>query len=204
MRGRVVAVAGVVAGLVVGVAACSGGNAAPVAAPTTAAARQPPSPSGTPSRSAAASPSPSPAGNGAGLGTEQTFASAANGITVKVMATSYRVVTLSGENQEGLPAGAKVGVVGVRLCLTRDTGGTGITLTWHPWTLVTASGAVYTPVSAYGTRDWPGTLYPNDQSLTYHVGTCRSGLIPIPLTGGDAPVSVEYNTQGGVYDWRLG
>lgn len=185
----------VVAGVLVGAAACSSGSGAPAAQSSHA-------PSAPPS-SAAASPSPSPTAAGVPLGTEQTFASSSNGITVKVTATSYHTVTLTGENQEGLGAGAKVGVVGVRLCLVRDTSGNGIALSWHTWSLVTADGAVYTPVSAYGTRDWPGPLYPNDESLTYHVGACRSGLIPMVLTGSDAPVSVEYNTQGGVYDWRL-
>lgn len=189
--------AGLVVGVLVGVAGCSTGGGVP-AADISHAPSAPPS-------SAAASPSPSPSPTSAGvpLGTEQTFASGSNGITVKVTATSYQTVTLTGENQEGLAAGAKVGVVGVRLCLVRDTSGNGIALSWHAWSLVTAGGAVYTPVSAYGTRDWPGPLYPNDESLTYHVGACRSGLIPMPLTGSDAPVSVEYNTQGGVYDWRL-
>jgi len=201
MRGRLCVF--VVAGLAVSAAGCSSGGGAPTASGRPSASASSPTPSTAPS---IAPPSPTPSqapAQGAPLGTEYTFDDTAHGVTVKVTATSYKVVTLTGENQELLPAGAKIGLVGARVCVVRDASGAGVGLTWNPWSLVTAQGEAYTPVSAYGQGDWPGPLYPNDASLTYHVGTCRAGLIPVHITGGDVPVQVEYNTQGGVYDWRL-
>ncbi|HZU54837.1 MAG TPA: hypothetical protein VFA06_03105 [Actinocrinis sp.] len=187
------------AALLAAVAACSS-----TASPT-ATASSPPSASASPSgTNSSPSPSPSPSGSAApALGTEQTFADAGDGVTIKVTATSYRVVTLSTENQELAKAGTKVALVGVRMCVTADKSGNGVGLTWSPLSVLTAAGAAYTPPSAYGTQDWPGPLYPNDANLTYHAGTCRSGLIPFLFTGADQPVMVEYNAQGGVYDWRL-
>lgn len=185
-------------------AACSStapaaSSATPSAPNTSAAASLSAAPS-TP----APSPSPSPTASAIpALGTEQTFANSSLGVTVKVTATSYRVIILGAENQELAHAGQKVALVGVRMCIAADTSGSGVTLTWNAWSVLTAAGAAYTPPSAYGTQDWPGPLYPNDSNLTYHAGTCRSGLIPFMFTGADQPVSVEYNAQGGVYDWRL-
>lgn len=158
--------------------------------------------------SASATPSSSPsatAADAAGkpLGTEQTATDTGDGVTVRVTASKYQVVTLGEENQELQKAGTKVGLVAARMCIVTDTAGQGVGLSWTPWSALTAGGAAYTPPSAWGTSDWPGALYPNDSGATYHAGTCRSGLIPFVYTGPDQPVTVEYNVQGIVLDWRV-
>lgn len=186
--------------LTLAAAACS--SNAPQA--NTAASTKPSTSTSAAPASAAASPSPSPTNTGKTLGTEQTFVDSSDAVTVKVTATSYQVTTLTNENQELAKAGTKVALVGVRMCIVADKSGQGVGLTWSPWSVLTAAGAAYTPPTAYGTQDWPGPLYPNDASLTYHAGTCRSGLIPFMFTGTDQPVTVEYNARGGVYDWRIG
>src|SRR5256885_6447374 len=80
---------------------CSPGGAAPTASTRPPASASGPTPSARPS-SAPPSPTPSQdtADQGAPVGTEYTFDDTANGITVKVAATSYKVAMLTGENQE--------------------------------------------------------------------------------------------------------
>lgn len=193
------------AALLLALAAATTGSCSSRAEPDANITRSPsPSTSTSTIPSSVPSPSQSPSGStAAALDTEQTFADTSTGVTVKITAMSYRVITLGSQNQELAKAGTKVALVQARMCVTADKSGTGVGLTWRPWSVLTSAGAAYTPLSAHGTQDWPGALYPNDASATYHAGTCRSGLIPFMFTGPDEPVTVEYNAHGGVYDWRL-
>lgn len=173
-------------------AGCSSSHPAPAAASGSPVA-------GQSSPAASPSPSASPSGLGVALGTART--ESAQGEAIKVTALSYKVITLTADNQELAASGTKVALVQAEGCLT---GGGDVTFTWSPWTLVTSSGATVTPFSAYGTRDFPGSLYPNDSTVATPAGRCRSGLIPFSLAGvSGTPVAVEYNTDGIVLDWRV-
>lgn len=174
-------------------AGCSSSHPAPAAAP-------PSSPAVVPAQSSpAAVPSPSASGLGVALGTAQT--ASAQGEAIKVTASSYKVVTLTADNQELASAGTKIALVQAEACLTS---GADVAFTWSPWTLVTSNGSTVTPLSAYGTRDFPGSLYPNDSTVATPAGRCRSGLIPFSLAGvSGSPAAVEYNVQGIVMDWSV-
>lgn len=181
-------------------AGCSSSH--PAAAPVATQSSAAPAVSAS---SAAPNPSSSPQGDGKPLGTAQTATSSSDGVTIKVTASSYKVITLSADNQELAAAGTKVALVQATGCLVSYSGGNAVSFTWSPWTLVTSSGATVTPLSAHGTADFPGSLYPNDSQSATLVGRCRSGLIPFSLanvTG--TPVMVEYNVSGVVLDWNIG
>lgn len=151
--------------------------------------------------SGAASPSASVLGDA--LGTAQT--ASALGVTIKATSSSYSVVTLTGSNQETLPTGTKVAVIQAQGCVTVNTSGSDVAMTWKPWTLVTSTGATVQPLDVYGTNDWPGSLYPNDSNTATPAGRCRAGLVPFSLAGvSGVPVAVEYNVHGIVLDWNVG
>lgn len=202
MRGVIVMGAAAVA-TVVAVAGCSSS-----AAPSAAGSSGPPSvapTSAVPSTPAPPSPSPSPSPSfGQALGTSDT-PPAQDGVTITLTVTAYQVITLSSENQELLPGGTRVALAKVKQCLTGNTSGDGIVMTWAPWTLLTASGETVKAISAYGTDDFPGPLYDNDASAIVPTGACRSGLVPFSLKSVSDPiVTVEYNANKIVEDWRVG
>lgn len=176
------------AALLLAAAGCSSSHPAPAAAPSNSrsASTAPSSPA------ASASPSPSAAAGGFPLGTVHS-AKGSDGVTVKMTASSYKVVTLAGE---------KIALVQAEGCLVAYSGP--VSFTWSPWTLVTTGGATVTPLSHFVTNDFPGSLYPNDPQSATPVGRCRSGLIPFSLndvTG--MPAMVEYNSASVVMDWRV-
>lgn len=203
MRGFIIMGAAVAAAAVT-LAGCSS-STAPAAAVGTASSPSSAPTSAAPSTQAPPSPSPSPSpSHGQALGTTDT-PPALDGVTVSLTVTAYQVITVSSENQELLPGGTRVALAKVKQCLTGDTSGQGVTMSWGPWTLLTASGESVQAVSAYGTRDFPGPLYDNDSSAVIHAGACRSGLIPFSLQNVSDPiVTVEYNANTIVEDWRVG
>ena len=172
-------------------AGCSSSHPAPAAAPSSSPA--------APAPTSPAAVSPSASGLGVALGTAQT--ASGQGEAIKITASSYKVVTLTADNQELAAAGTKIALVRAEGCLSS---GADVAFTWSPWTLVTADGATVKPLSTYGTRDFPGSLYPNDSTVATPAGRCRSGLILFSLAGvSGSPVAVEYNTQGIVLDWHV-
>jgi hypothetical protein len=180
--------------LLAAVTACSSSSPAPAASNVAASSAQ---------ASASVASSPSASGLGVAIGTAQS--ASALGVTIKATTTSYTVVTLTGSNQETLPAGTKVAIIQAQGCVTANTSGSQVAMTWKPWTLVTSTGATVQPLSVYGTKDWPGSLYPNDSTTATPAGRCRTGLIPFSLAGASGvPVAVEYNVHGVVLDWALG
>jgi len=201
MRGVVFTAAAIAAAFAV--AGCSS-SAAP------SAAGAPRSPSSAPTSAApstqappSASPSPSPS-HGQALGTTDN-PPAQDGVATSLTVTSYQVITVSSRNQELLDGGTRIGLAKVKQCLIEDTGGQGVTMTWYPWVLLTASGESVTPLLAYGTNDFPGPLYDNDSTAIIHKGSCRSGLIPFSLKNVSDPiVTVEYNANSIVEDWHVG
>jgi hypothetical protein len=179
-------------------AGCSSSRPAPAAA-------LPNSPSASASQSSpAAAPPPSASSSQLGQALGAAQSASALGVTIKATASRYSVVALSASNQETLPAGTKVALVQAQGCVTANSSGSDVAMTWKPWTLVTSTGATVQALSVYGDADWPGSLYPNDSAAATPAGRCRSGLIPFSLTGvSGSPAAVEYNVHGIVLDWRV-
>lgn len=148
--------------------------------------------------SAAASPTPTLPR----IGTTQTQSS--DGVTDTIQVTGYQVITLTGENQEGMPAGSRIGLVSVKHCLTANTSGDAIGFTWAAWSVLDASSHSADALSAYGDRDFPGPLYPNDVDKAVPTGQCRAGMIPFSLKGMGPVTDVEYSVDGKTADWAIG
>lgn len=192
---RLILLAAIPAALLAG---CSGAPATATSSPSASVPST--APSATTAASSPAAPTPTSAPT---LGTAQTM-TGDDDIATTVTVTTYKVITLSAENQELLPGGTRVALIQVRQCVAADAPGP-VSMSWSPWILITAQSETLTPLDAYGTRDFPGPLYDNDENAAVAAGQCRAGLIPFSLQHvTDAVAQVEYTGYDQPMTWSIG
>jgi hypothetical protein len=161
--------------------------------PAPAAAAAPALPSTSPSPSPATSSTPAAHRLGEAV-TDTT-----NGFTVTVTVHAYK--------QPSAPAapkpesGGEWGSIDVQVCLKAQPVDVKGTISWAPWALIYADGAVVTASnSIYST--FPKPQMPNDSRII-PVGGCIRGWVTFPARTDAKPTLIEYQPTDVLIDWAV-
>lgn len=180
---RRTALAAALALLLAGCGTSAAVDAVPVERPTTAAATPTPA---TPR-----------------IGGKQASAAAESSVDVTVLRLRLPFTTTPPGLLERERKGYEYAAIEVKVCVTRNSSGLPLGVTWSPWSLAYESGVVVQAASSYSDEWFSEPLYPQDHIVK--TGRCVRGWIPFEVRKGDGrPELVGYApSEGPALEWAV-